>query len=79
MENTFEIHVDLNGQGKTTPIRIVHSDESFDVMIEEQKAAAIINNGDNSWQIISGDLSQETVNLIGEQVEDYYNRKDPLD
>ena len=79
MENTFEIQVDLAGQGKKTPVKIVHSDESFDVVIEDKKTAAILNNGDNSWQIISGDLSQETANLIGEQIEEFYQKKDPLD
>ncbi|HEY0056820.1 MAG TPA: hypothetical protein VGB63_15825 [Pedobacter sp.] len=35
-----------------------------------------MNNGDNTWQLVEGDLSQETINIVGDKIEAFYCSED---
>jgi len=67
----FKIDVDLKNQGKKS-FTIHHSSETFDFDYEGT-AVSILNNGDNSWSGVKGELDQETINFIGAAIENYYN------
>lgn len=36
---------------------------------------SLIRNQDHSWNLVKGDLSQETVNIIGEAIETHHLKK----
>lgn len=61
----------LNGIDQTTQLKVHHKDETFEVELNG-KIVAILNNGDNSWSSVAGDLDQLTVNLIGDAIEQFY-------
>ncbi|RKD15173.1 hypothetical protein BCY91_06540 [Pelobium manganitolerans] len=71
MKQPFSITVDLNGNGEQRTLFLTHNTETFDFELDGQ-AISIINNGDNSWSIVAGMIDQETVNLIGTEVEKHY-------
>jgi hypothetical protein len=69
-DQEFEIQVQLAGNKEM--IKVLHIDETFELEVDGQKIS-ILNNGDNSWSLVDGELDQETVNLIGEGIENHYN------
>ncbi|WP_207420684.1 hypothetical protein [Desertivirga brevis] len=74
----FEVTTDIEGNGEAVRLSIEHPDESFTVSSEGEMLASILNNGDNTWQLVEGNLSQEAVNVIGSEIEKYYNNLNPL-
>jgi hypothetical protein len=73
MENHFFIKAPLcfNTQSKT--LEINHEGEIFKVSLSGKTIGAVTSNEDKSWDLAGGDLDQETVNLIGEGIEKYYD------
>lgn len=71
MEKQFNIHVDL-GRGNAEDLEVVHKDESFEIKSGDNQGV-ILDNGDGAWQLVSGSLSQEKVNLIGDAIEKHLN------
>ena len=69
-DQAFEIQVQF--AGKKELINVLHIDETFELEIDGQKIS-ILNNGDNSWSSVDGELDQDTINLIGEEIEKHYN------
>ena len=66
----FEISVKLN-DGESYRLAVSHRSETFDFNLKNTEVS-IINNGDNSWSLVTGNLDQESVNLIGTEIEKYY-------
>lgn len=73
-QQVFSVRVTLPGNTEESAIKIEHIDETYQAEHPSGKAM-IINNGDNSWSLVSGDVSQETVNLIGQAIEDFYKER----
>lgn len=73
-DSNFRISVILNGIDQTTHLKVHHKDETFRVELDG-KTVAILNNGDNSWSLVDGDLDQLTVNLIGDAIEQFYKEQ----
>ena len=73
--NNFTVHVQLAGTGTPAALQITHADETFSAQVNEVNIS-IINNGDNSWSLVTGQLEQEDVNAIGEAIEQYYQQQD---
>ena len=73
MENDkrFKIAVTLKDADHVSYLDISHLDETFSVKLPYQ-AIVVLNNGDNSWSLVSGDLDQLDVNLIGDAIEQFY-------
>jgi hypothetical protein len=69
----FSIDVRLSGDQQNSVLMVNHPDETFVVTIGTRQIS-IINNGDNSWSLVTGDLSQENVNIIGQAIEDVYRQ-----
>jgi hypothetical protein len=67
-EKSFKITVALIQE---VSLEVIHNDETFEIELNGEKIS-IINNGDNSWSLVSGDLLQEVVNLLGEAIEKHY-------
>ena len=78
MEKTFQINADLHLNGKALSLTVEHTDETFTLSQEGQKLGSILNNCDNTWQLVEGTLAQEQVNLLGEEIEKHYRNIDPL-
>ena len=75
---TFQVRLQLPAsEDDSKLIKITHQDETFTCELENL-TVSMINNGDNSWSLVEGDLSQEQVNLIGESIEDFYKRHPPI-
>lgn len=70
----FSINVCLPPDDRKFILKVHHQDEAFDFIMDAQ-TLSIINNGDNSWSLIKGELSQEIVNIIGQAIEDYYQQQ----
>lgn len=70
----FEISLNLRDADSPESLLVNHTDETFRFNLKG-KEISIINNGDNSWSLVSGDLSQERVNEIGQDIEAYYRSK----
>ena len=66
MINDFEIEIFKNGTRKVATVS--HNGETFDLDYFGT-AVSLINNGDNSWSIVEGDISQEHANEIGQAIE----------
>jgi hypothetical protein len=49
-------------------IHVQHTTETFDFELDGTQVS-LINNGDNSWSIVNGDIDQETANGIGDAIE----------
>lgn len=65
----FEIRF-IDPYDKTEKAVVVkHTSETFDMEFRGS-LVAILNNGDNSWSLVEGNLDQETVNVIGTAIED---------
>lgn len=68
----FDIHF-FNPSDNTEKTLVVnHNTETFDLEFDGS-AVSIINNGDNSWSLVEGDIDQETVNTIGAAIENALN------
>lgn len=67
----FKIDVNLPNLGKKN-FTIYHQSETFDFNYEGIEVS-ILNNGDNSWSGVKGELDQEVINSIGAAIEIYYN------
>lgn len=74
MKDWFQIHIKLPGYDEKATLSISHKDETFDFQLNGEDVS-IINNGDNSWSIVTGNIPQETANLIGEAIERNYQDK----
>ena len=74
-DQIFEIEVSGTQPGKKDTIRVTHRDETFEFNWGSQKVS-ILNTGDNVWDIVEGDLDQQTVNLVGDAIEKHYNSQD---
>ncbi|WP_158826992.1 hypothetical protein [Mucilaginibacter lacusdianchii] len=70
---SFKINVSFDDHSNTEEILIKHTDETFSFFRNGQQIS-IINNGDNSWSLIEGDLDQLVVNLIGTEIEKHYRK-----
>ncbi|OOQ61966.1 hypothetical protein [Mucilaginibacter pedocola] len=68
----FNITATLEG-GSEMQYNVTHQDETF-VVQTGAGTITLINNGDNSWSIVNGEISQELANTIGQAIEDHYNR-----
>ena len=71
LKKTFEISVELDA-GNVLNLTVFHETETFDFSFNGQNVS-LLNNGDNSWSIVSGTIGQEDVNAIGEEIEKHYN------
>lgn len=69
LKEPFVIDVDFDGRIKK--LKIFHQTETFDFKIDG-KEISILNNGDNSWSIVTGLIDQEEVNLIGSEIEKHH-------
>ncbi|RVU02530.1 hypothetical protein EOD41_00910 [Mucilaginibacter limnophilus] len=59
--------------GPEQQYKVTHQDETF--AVENGRGTIIlINNGDNSWSIVNGGISQESANIIGQAIEDHYQK-----
>ncbi|MVN91395.1 MULTISPECIES: hypothetical protein [Mucilaginibacter] len=59
--------------GSDQQYKVTHQDETFAVETDSG-TITLINNGDNSWSIVNGDISQESANIIGQAIEDHYQK-----
>jgi hypothetical protein len=73
MENHFFIKAPLCFTTQSKTLEINHEGEIFRVSLNEKTIGAVTSNEDKSWDLASGELDQETVNLIGEGIERYYD------
>jgi len=73
-DSNFEVPVTLKDAGQTTHLKVHHTDETFRVEMGG-KTVSILNNGDNSWSLVDGDLDQLTINLIGDAIEQFYKEQ----
>lgn len=67
---TFQINIKLPNQQGTATLTIKHQDETFSTELDGS-TISLINNGDNSWSQLAGNTPQETINAIGEGIEQY--------
>lgn len=64
-DSNFEVRVTLKDAGQETYVNVHHQDETFEIDLHG-KTVSILNNGDNSWSLVDGDLDQLDINLIGD-------------
>lgn len=64
----FQISLQLPGRTHVEVFDVVHNDETFTVSLPE-RAVHLLNNGDNSWNQVKGDLPQEWINALGDAIE----------
>lgn len=76
MKNDTHFEVEACIDNRLERIAVSHSDETFDIQRNHQPFS-IINNGDNSWSLVRGKVSQLTVNQVGQAIEDFYQRRSP--
>lgn len=67
----FEITFNMPGTEHPTTTLVRHDTETFDLAVGGLDVS-LINNGDNSWSSLKGELDQETVNVIGAAIEEHY-------
>lgn len=70
-DRNFNITVTLKNADHVTHLKVTHFDETFSVELLG-KTIVILNNGDNSWSLISGEIDQLNVNIIGDAIEQFY-------
>lgn len=73
MENHFFIKAPLCFNTLSNILEINHEEEIFRVSLNGITIGAVTSNEDKSWDLAGGELDQETVNLIGEGIEKYYD------
>ncbi|MBK0379262.1 hypothetical protein [Mucilaginibacter segetis] len=71
----FELQI-TDPNGTEVSLQVSHESETFD-MDYRGKPLSLLNNGDNTWSSLKGALDQETVNLIGAAIEQYYRHLKP--
>lgn len=74
MDNIAQFDITIDLDNSQTTINVSHQTETFDFMLDSQPVS-LINNGDNSWSIVTGNITQETANQIGQAIETYYRQK----
>lgn len=74
-DQVFQIEVEWTSSGTKDSITVTHKDETFEFNWGPQKVS-ILNNGDNAWDLVEGKLDQQTINVIGDAIEKYYNSQD---
>jgi hypothetical protein len=70
-DRNFNITVTLEKADQATLLEVNHFDETFGVQLQG-KTIVILNNGDNSWSLVSGEIDQLDVNIIGQAIEQFY-------
>lgn len=70
-DSNFKISVTSKDAYQETVLQVYHKDETFVVELNGQ-TVSILNNGDNSWSLVEGELDQLNVNLIGDAIEQFY-------
>lgn len=70
-DRNFNITVTLENADHITHLNVHHFDETFSVQLQG-KTIVILNNGDNSWSLVSGEIDQLDVNIIGQAIEQFY-------
>jgi hypothetical protein len=73
-DSNFKISVTFKGAYRETNLQVFHTDETFEVELDG-KMVSILNNGDNSWSLVEGDLDQLNINLIGDAIEQFYKEQ----
>ncbi|PPL04786.1 hypothetical protein [Parapedobacter indicus] len=73
-QQEFEITLKPEDAALPETISVQHRDETFRFTLNGADIS-ILNNGDNSWSLVSGDLAQERVNAIGQAIEAWYGRQ----
>lgn len=73
-DNRFQVTLQLPDQQGSQKLNILHTDETFSFELHGSPLS-IINNGDNSWSLVSGNAAQEIVNQIGDAIEQHYQRQ----
>ena len=74
-DQVFQIEVMWTPSGTKDVMTIVHKDETFEFNWSAQKVS-ILNTGDNVWDLVEGKLDQQTINVIGDAIEKYYNKQE---
>lgn len=69
----FEITFTLPGSEQTHRTLVRHDTETFDLNVDGLDVV-LLNNGDNSWSSLKGELDQESVNVIGAAIEEHYQK-----
>jgi hypothetical protein len=70
-DRNFNIIVTLKDADRAPHLDVNHFDETFSVKLQDQ-SIVILNNGDNSWSLVSGEINQLNVNIIGDAIEQFY-------
>ena len=70
-DRNFNITVTFENADYVTHLKVNHFDETFSVELQG-KTIVILNNGDNSWSLVSGEIDQLNVNIIGDAIEQFY-------
>jgi hypothetical protein len=73
-DQQFQVQVLWPQTGEKETLNVIHRDETFEFTRLGQKVS-ILNSGDNAWDLIEGQLDQQTVNLIGDAIEKHYNNQ----
>ena len=72
MPNTFfSIPVLLPDTDVLTFLSVRHTGELFETGVFDEPVS-ILRNSDTTWSAVGGDASQETVDVIGQAIEDHY-------
>jgi len=69
----FEITFIMPGSEQPKQALVRHDTETFDLEVDGLDVV-LLNNGDNSWSSLKGELDQESVNVIGAAIEEHYQR-----
>lgn len=69
----FEITFIMPGSERPKQALVRHDTETFDLEVDGLDVV-LLNNGDNSWSSLKGELDQESVNVIGAAIEEHYHR-----
>ena len=64
----FEIQYSNHSGNSARTIKVTHFTETYDFEFDGS-AISLINNGDNSWSLVEGNIDQETMNLLGDAIE----------
>lgn len=72
----FEITFKLPGWDRPRKSLVRHDTETFDLEVDGS-VISLLNNGDNSWSSLKGEIDQESVNIIGDAIEVYYQNLTP--
>lgn len=73
-DHKFQISFMCDGGNQLSALTISHADETYAFELNG-KAVSIINNGDNSWSLVVGELDQLNINLIGDAIERFYKEQ----